>query len=140
MARIIALSQDDKQLPHYLLMHSSADPAREKQDNDNFTPALLRALQDKEADSVHAKCGGQYIRGEKCGIAYNPVTCLDYERPAYFFRTDSAGAYTGGEYNAVIAYRLPEGQQIIATYTMLKVDGKWKMDGIDCAIGDNFNM
>ncbi|MBY0406590.1 MAG: hypothetical protein K2Q01_02775, partial [Rickettsiales bacterium] len=103
-------------------------------------PALMNALQEAEANEVHRRCGGRYIPGQSCGIRYNPVTCLDFERQEYVYRTDSAGDYQTGEFNAVIAYRLPEGTQIIATYTMLKVDGKWKLDGIDCTVGGSFNM
>ena len=140
LAGIIAKVQDDGDLPHYLLQHASADPVREKQNNTMFTPALQKALLDAEADRVYTQCGGQYIKGQHCGIAYNPVTCLDFERKQYVFRTDSAGAFSKGDYSAVIAYKLPAGQQIIATYTMLKVDGKWKLDGIDCTVGGSFNM
>ncbi len=140
LAKIIDTVQDDGELPHYLLRHGAPELEREKQVNSMFTPALQRALVDSEADTVHTRCGGQYIKGEKCGITYNPVTCLEFERDQYLFRTDSAGAFSTGDYNAVIAYRLPEGQQIIATYNMLKVDGKWKMDGIDCSVGGSFNM
>lgn len=140
LARIIQKAQDDKELPRYLLEHSSPDPVRDKENSTMFTASLLAALNDSEADQVHRRCGGRYIPGEVCGIKYNPITCLDFERPMYVFRTDSSGEFSNGDSSAVIAYRLPEGQQIVATYNMLRVDGMWKVDGVDCTVGGSFNM
>lgn len=138
--RIIRRTQDDPALPRYLLAPSSPDPLRASQSRDMFTPALLAALENAEADLVYSRCGGRYIPGEQCGIRYNPVTCLDFEQDSYVYRTDSAAEYAAGAYNALIAYRLPEGQQIIATYSMLNVDGQWKLDGIECTVGGRFHM
>jgi hypothetical protein len=140
LAKIIDAVQDDGELPSYLLHHRTADKLRDAQNREMFTPALLDALTDTEANMVHNRCGGYYVPGEKCGISYNPITCLNFERNAYFYRTDSAGAYSLGDYNAVIAFKLPEGLQIVATYNMLKIDGKWKLDGVECTLGGSFNM
>ena len=140
VAKIIKAAQDDPAVPNYLLRGKGLEVGVLKEIQGMFTPALLRAFREAEANMVHEHCGVSYIAGEQCGIRYNPVTCLDFERNEYVFRTDSGGEYHSGEYNAVIAYRLSEGQQIIATFNMLKVGSHWKLDGVDCAIGDSFNM
>lgn len=140
LEQIIQRAQTDEGLPRYLLQHKATDRGRDKDNLTMFTPALLRALIETEANLVQTRCGGNYLKGEKCGITYNPLTCMDFRHDQYFFRTDSAGAFSNGDWSAVIALRLPEGTQIIGTYTMLKVDGKWKIDGIDCTQGDSFNM
>ncbi|NBO19347.1 MAG: hypothetical protein EBV03_09010 [Proteobacteria bacterium] len=138
---IIMHVQDDGELPKYILRGGKQNNVRDAMLADMFTPELMKAFRDVEANTVYTRCGGQYQPGEDCGINYNPITCLKFERGAYLYRTESAVPYKEGEYNALIAMKLLDGEQIVANYMMVKVGGQWKLDGVDCAIdGDDFNL
>lgn len=137
---ILLQIQGEPDLPMYVLRGGERNTVRDATLADMFTPELMKAFRDREADTVYTRCGGQYQAGQDCGISYNPVTCLTFTRKAYLYRTESSEPYKAGEYNALVAMKLPGGDAIVANYMLVKVGNQWKLDGVDCVLGDDFNM
>jgi hypothetical protein len=138
---IITKVQQEGDLPLYILRGGARSAERDMALAQMFTPEIMKAFRDAEADKVYSRCGGQYQPGQDCGISYNPVTCLSFERNDYLYRTESSAPYKDGELNTRVAMAMPEGGLIVATYQMVKVGTQWKLDGVDCGVdGDDFNL
>lgn len=133
--------QADAAWPRYLLYHAQRDKALDVRNDGYFTPALLEAWLNAEANRVYSRCGGSYAGGQQCSIPYNPLTCLQFVHRDFVYRVESSAPYSEGEKNALIAMKLAEGEQVIATYSMLKVGTLWKVDGVHCHVeNESYNM
>jgi hypothetical protein len=96
---------------------------------------LLAAITAKQKAMVQADCGGQYQKGELCGMDSSPITCAQDVSDSYLFRTES-----GGDDRAEIAYFWPGTRKPVATYRLIRKAETWKIDGIRCTDGDEFNF
>jgi hypothetical protein len=133
---MIKRAQSEEAMAKYLLRSQGTYNVLGDDYGKLYTPGLMQAWSETEASMVYSNCGGDYRTGQTCGIDYNPVTCSNFKYDEYHYRTDA----DADPNSAVIAYRLPEGRQIIATYYLVKRDGAWKLDGIDCGLGNDFNL
>jgi hypothetical protein len=92
------------------------------------TAALLKAIGDEEKRQVDANCGGKYSDQEICGQDFDPFTCAqDGPGKPYLYKTTATAADA-----ATIGMRWPEGREDTLRYRMVKRDGRWLLDGIDC--------
>lgn len=132
----IKRAQTDAAMKGYLLRAPATYGVLGDEYGKLYTKGLMNAWSETEANLVYQQCGGDYQTGRHCGIEYNPVTCTNFNYENYVYRTDADADPNA----AVIAYRLPEGIQIIATYYLVKRDGAWKLDAVDCVVGDKFNL
>ena len=100
-----------------------------------LTPALLAALRTKEATLVRTDCNGAYLEGELCGMDYSPLTCAQDAVPHYRYRTEVDDGST-----ARLIYFWPKETKATATFKLVKVSGRWRLDGVACEDGDPVNM
>lgn len=100
-----------------------------------LTPPLLTAITAKQKALVQKDCGGQYRKGDICGMDSSPITCAQDTSDSYLYRTLS-----GGEDRAEIAYYWPGTDKPVATYRLIRETETWKIDGIRCTDGDSFNF
>jgi hypothetical protein len=100
-----------------------------------LTTPVLAAISAKEKTLVQAGCGGHYQKGEICGLDFSPITCAQDLSDTYFYRTE-----TSGDDRAEIAYYWPGMTKSIATYRLVRQAGTWKIDGIRCTGGYDFNF
>jgi hypothetical protein len=133
-ATLKAADDDDYQLDN--LLAGRGKPAFHKTFDYQtlLTDALISAIAEYEKALVKSDCGGQYTQGETCGLDYSPITCAQDSADIYLYRTiRDDGAV------AEISYRAPESKDLVATYRLIMVDGRWKIDGVKCEDGDTFN-
>ena len=109
--------------------HASADYSKV------LTAPLLAAITARQKAVVQADCGGQYKKGELCGLDYSPITCAQDFSDTYLYRTQSSG-----EDRAEITYYWPGTDKPVATYRLIRQAETWKIDGIRCTGGDAFNF
>lgn len=100
-----------------------------------FSDGFLKAVAAVERRLVSQDCGGTYLQGEMCGLGYDPLNCAqDTPRDGYKFKTDSIEAR-----RAVISMGWDAQGPAIATYRLVLVGGKWRIDALRCVDGDTFN-
>lgn len=99
-----------------------------------LTLGLIEAIRKHEQALVGKDCKGIYLEGEICGLDYSPITCGQDSGTRYEFRTLQAEPS-----KAKIDFRW-SGGEIAASYRLVKVDERWKIDGISCTGADAFNM
>jgi hypothetical protein len=101
-----------------------------------LTQPLLAAIAQAEAAEVKKNCGGKYIRGELCGLDYDPVTCAQDYNDTYLYRTEQEGPL-----EARIAYTWPnDTANPAAIYHLIRQGDRWMIDGIACYGSASFNM
>jgi hypothetical protein len=100
-----------------------------------LTPALLASITAKQKAMVQQECGGHYQKGDICGMDSSPITCAQDVSDSYLYRTDLSG-----DDQAEIAYYWPGTKKPVATYRLVRQAETWKLDGIRCADGDEFNF
>jgi hypothetical protein len=100
-----------------------------------LTPPLIAAITAKQKAVVQADCGGQYKKGELCGMDSSPITCAQDFSDSYLYRTDSSS-----DDRAEITYYWPGTRQPVAAYRLIRQGETWKIDGIRCTDGDAFNF
>lgn len=122
----------------FVLKRPWFDPAKGNDYSTMLTQTLLDTLAAREAKYVKEDCGGKYLDGEICGLDYDPITCGQDPPLAYRFRTrmQKEGVAVISTVNALSSndfanYRLI-ADEYPPTYRMLKVNGQWQLDGIDC--------
>ena len=96
---------------------------------------LIAAMSAKEKALVQAACDGHYRKGELCGLDYSPITCAQDLSDSYLYRTEASG----GD-RAEISYYWPGTKKSVATYRLVRQAETWKIDGISCTDGDEFNF
>ncbi|HZZ88314.1 MAG TPA: hypothetical protein VFE13_08255 [Caulobacteraceae bacterium] len=103
-----------------------------------LTVGLATAILQEEAQDVQRACGGVYKDGEECGMDSDPVVCAQDFPERYLFRTVRSQPGL-----AVIEAAWPpdQGAEPVGngTYRLKVVAGVWKLDGIECAAGDDYN-
>jgi len=100
-----------------------------------LTAPLIAAMSAKEKALVQARCDGHYRKGELCGLDYSPITCAQDLSDSYLYRTET----NGGDL-AEISYYWPGTKKAVATYRLVRRAETWKVDGIRCTDGDEFNF
>jgi hypothetical protein len=100
-----------------------------------LTAPVLAAMAAKEKALVQAACGGHYRKGEVCGMDFSPITCAQDLSDSYLYRTE-----TSGEDRADITYYWPGMNKPVATYRLVRQAQTWKIDGISCTAGYDFNF
>lgn len=100
-----------------------------------LTPPLLAAITAKQKAMVQKDCGGQYRKGDICGMDSSPITCAQDTSDSYLYRTESSS-----DDRAEIAYYWPGTDKPVATYRLVRQADSWKLDGIRCTDGDDFNF
>jgi hypothetical protein len=101
---------------------------------DIMTPELFGAILEEEQKLVEQNCGGKYREGDICGLDYDPVTCTQDFADHYLYNT-----LRMSEDTAQIEYTWPSTDKAVAEYRLIKMDGRWKIDGIQCAGSHGFN-
>jgi hypothetical protein len=99
-----------------------------------LTRSLLSAIADRQKQILQQDCGGRYTQGELCGMDYSPINCAQDVNRTYVYRTEK-----DNDSVAEITYAWP-GQKPAATYRLVLSADHWKLDGIRCVEGDNFDM
>ena len=103
-----------------------------------FTQELRASLTQAEAALVKENCNGAYKEGNLCGFDFVPTTCSqDWpDEHLVYYRTDKLTASY-----AIIEQRWTEqGTAPAVTYRLVYQEHRWKLDGIQCPGGNNFNM
>lgn len=100
-----------------------------------LTAPVLAAMAAKEKSLVQTRCGGHYRKGELCGMDSSPITCAQDVSDSYLYRTE-----TGGENSAEISYYWPGTKKPVATYRLVRQAENWKIDGVRCTEGEDFNF
>ena len=99
-----------------------------------LTAPLLAAITAEQKAMVKADCGGEYKKGELCGMDSSPITCAQDMSDSYLYRTESSA-----DDRVEIAYYWPGTRKPVATYRLVRQAETWKIDGIRCTDGDAFN-
>lgn len=133
---IIKQSETDENMIEYILNRPGYDPSKDNGYSHLFTPALLKAWTDKEANLLRQDCGGKYIDGEICGIDYSPITCGQDIVGGHFYRTLNSSANTT---STVMAATSPQPDSSGAIYRLVRDEEGWKLDGVDCGANIRFN-
>ena len=103
-----------------------------------FTKNLLQAVAKAESDAVKDSCGGKYIKGELCGLDFNPITCAqDYSEDGYLYRTIEDDGHKAIMFYLWAGHKPSDARTF---YRLIKNGDHWKLDGVDCGNGDKFNM
>ncbi len=137
---IISLEAKDAHVLAFALGIPTNVPATDKRYGQFFTAAFLNALRKAEADLIQSDCGGIERDDEPCGFGFDPILCGQDVFDVYLFRTIKAG-----EGSVIVAVHGSE-VEIVADekeyiyYSMIRQEGVWKVDGIDCREGGAFNM
>jgi hypothetical protein len=100
-----------------------------------LTAPVIAAMSAKEKALVQAACAGHYRKGEVCGMDFSPITCAQDLSDSYLYRTE-----TSSEDQADISYYWPGTNKPVATYRLVRQGQTWKIDGISCAGGYDFNF
>jgi hypothetical protein len=100
-----------------------------------LTAPVIAAMSAKEKAMVQAACGGHYRKGEVCGMDFSPITCAQDLSDSYLYRTEASA-----EDRADISYYWPGTDKPVATYRLVRQAQTWKIDGIRCAEGYDFNF
>jgi len=100
-----------------------------------LTAPLLAAITAKQKAMLKADCGGEYRKGDICGMDSSPITCAQDVSDSYLYRTQSSS-----DDRAEIAYYWPGTREPVATYRLIRQAETWKIDAIRCADGDAFNF
>lgn len=104
----------------------------------HLTLALATAILAEEAHEVRQACGGVYKDGEECGMDADPILCAQDFPDSYLFNsTKSAPGFAVVE----AAWPPDQGAETVGngTYRLKLVAGAWKLDGIACGAGDDYN-
>ena len=100
-----------------------------------MTQEIFNTILKEEQNLVDENCGGKYREGEICGLDYDPVTCTQDVVEQYLYNT-----LRMSEEEAHIEYKWPSTSTAVAKYRLIKADGRWKIDGIQCASSHGFNV
>ncbi len=134
LQQLVTLTEKDKyQLDN--LFDGRQDPAyKQTVDYSRYlTPALLNAYRLEEVRLLKKECEGKYIDGMVCGIDYSPITCAQ-DTPENIYKI-----VTQTPVRVVItAQHLP--YQDLVTYRLLRISGRWMLDGVNCGNGTAFNL
>lgn len=137
--RILGLAVKDANLLYFALGRPWYDPAKDIGYARLFSKALLNAWRKREAVLARENCGERYREEDGCGLDYNPIVCGQDWPDSFLFRTIKSG-----NANATII-AVGEGEKVVVrnlrSYRLVKRNGGWKLDGVDCGEEHNsFNM
>ena len=140
LGEILSLEAKDAGLAAFALGIPTNVPATDKRYGQFFTTAFLNALRKTQADLIQSDCGGIERDDEPCGFGFNPIVCGQDVFDVYLFRTIKAG-----EGSVIVAVHGSEVETVadekeFVYYSMIRQEGVWKVDGIDCRDGGAFNM
>ncbi len=146
---ILRRADKDRNIFDYVLGHPWYDHEKGTGYSHLFTKNLLRTLAKEEAEFVKYSCDGKYLEGELCGFDYSPITCAqDFSEQGYIYWTKKDNGHKAIIYYLwSLADKTEEffpGSDITDKnknfYKLIKDDGHWKLDGVDCGNGAKFNM
>lgn len=131
--------RDDNQLDNLLGGRGPGDFHRTFDYRAVLTQRLISAIRRAEAKLVKRNCGGKYFDGEICGLDFLPIECTQDTNDKYLYRTEIQN-----KSEAKIDYAWPANKwsttSLVASYKLVKVADKWKIDGIKCGNSRTFNM
>jgi TPR repeat protein len=134
---IISRTIKDNNIFEYVLGRPWYDAKKDSGYSRLFTKKLVGAITKQESDLVKETCGGKY-GDDICGIDYNPITCAqDYSDSGYLYRTVEDDGYKAIILSPGVVYASNEAK---TTYRLIKVGDDWKLDGVVCGGGGEFNM
>jgi len=121
----------------FFLVKRPRDIGKDRNYSGLFSANLQNSWKLAENKLLNEECGGKYKSGEVCGLDYNPLTCMqDLFEDGYGYRTDSLS-----HNKASISYRwIKSDGGPIATYRLVRIHGRWLIDGVRCSSGAKFNM
>jgi len=132
----IEMGSDEPSALDYVLQTPYKNHKYDSKYADFFSQAFVRACANKEKELVDRDCGGNYIRGEQCGMDYDPIVCAQDFTDSYVYstlmETDKVARI---EYKWHLTDDNP-----MATYKLIKQGNSWVIDGVKCTTGDSFNM
>ncbi len=127
---------DRSDIVDFIVKRPWRDRSLERRYAPYFSKKLQAAWALAEKEAVEKECGGQYIKGDICGLDFSPLSCAqDHSTIGYTYRTLRAGA-TSAEIEMSWAERSDE---LTATYWMIRRNGRWIMDGVLCRWGEKFH-
>ena len=130
--RVLRSSEKDANLLDFVLHTPWYKPRADKGYVGYFTKHFLSVMAEMEKKAVKDNCKGKYLKGEICGLDYNPLTCAqDQAETRYLYRADSSD-----DAKAVISYVWPGEAQRAAVFEMLYENGCWKIDAVRCRPDD----
>lgn len=137
---IVAATLADDGFAAFALGRPGAGTGRAAAYRGMFSDALRQAWAKADAAALPQSCGGVLDPGRGCGLAINPFSCaqdgvdsgrvvksrlvapdivaIDYSWPWEY------GGYT----------------RYVAEYRLIRVQGRWQVDGVRCDFGAAFNM
>jgi hypothetical protein len=128
LVQIIELSLRDHRIYDFMINRRGAREKLHGLFGIYFSQGVLEAIAALERTWVKKECGGKYIQGDNCGFGFDPLFCAQ-ESPdsGYFFAEEMQG-----DGQAVIAMSWAEDHPAIGRYRMVKRNGQWQVDAIDC--------
>jgi len=136
--KIFDLEDKDSNVLFFALGTPAYDPAKDTGYARLFTKALLKAWRKKEADLVQDDCDGKYREGEICGLDFDPIVCGQDRPDKFVFRTIKSGKESA---TMIATWReYVKREETFTVYRLVKEEGDWKLDGVDCRNGHTFNM
>ncbi len=131
----------DGNMYEYILGRPWYDAEKDPGYNRWMTQAFVDSVRTEEKKIVQEDCNGRYHEGEICGIDFHlPVCGQDMTDIGFFFQTTREMAteayisYVWAEHlNQAVLQEEPD-------FKMVKQNGVWKLDGLNCSRGYTFNM
>ncbi|MGD0191509.1 MAG: hypothetical protein ABSD74_12280 [Rhizomicrobium sp.] len=125
--RILKIADADDRILDNLFHRYPDDPVTRSQrvDYSRFlTTELIQLFSREQRKLVQEDCGGVYLKGELCGMDYNPVTCTNGELGAPSYSTKR-------QTNNSALIMADTGNE----YTLAQERGVWKLTGVKCQLG-----
>lgn len=132
---LLNVNQQDNEVYGFLLGHKERDVSRDMLYAPFFTSGLLTEWARLESEKLKSTCDGQYIQGEMCGFDYHPVLCVSDFPDQRYYHVEKITSN-----NAQIAVFATYRNTLIARYSMVLSDGRWQLDGVQCAGGESVGM
>ena len=104
-----------------------------------YSARLLSSIRKTEQKLLNRECNGIYRDHELCGIDYDPILCgQENSRNGYLYKIPHEDAGTA-EILSIWADS-PIDPSHPTRYFLIKEKGVWKLDGVDCELGQQFNI
>ncbi|MBI5427493.1 MAG: sel1 repeat family protein [Nitrospinae bacterium] len=134
---ILRRADQDKNIFHYVLGTPFYDAEKDSGYARLFTKNFLRAAAKKESDAVKRSCDGKYT-GEICGLDSSPINCAqDISESGYLHRTMEDDGRRAIISSMGVDFA-PE--EVKTSYRLIKDGNRWRLDGVACGGGGEFNM
>lgn len=132
--KIFTNRKTSAEISYYILQRPGYNKKKSGEYAHFFTPSLLESWAKAGKRDIEEGCNGIY-KGEICHIDFDVLTCSQDVPDTFLYRTTYSR-----EDEAIITYTWPENLRDESYYRMIKTEGAWKLDSVDCKGKYQFNV